>query len=66
MAAYADETGQTIRAANLMKRSHRRLHFLMWALLGPIIFATVLLAVMHRPAEPVNEVLPDTLIGEVR
>ena len=49
-----------------MKRSHRRLHFLMWALLGPIIFATVLLAVMHRPAEPVNEVLPDTLIGEVR
>ena len=66
MAAYAQEARHTIRATDLMKRSHRRLHFLTWAILGPVIFMTVFLAVLHRPAEPVNEVLPDTLIGEVR
>lgn len=49
-----------------MKRAHRKLHFLIWAILAPIIFCVVLLAVMHRQAEPVNDVLPGVISEEPR
>ena len=49
-----------------MKRAHRKSHFFVWVILGPVIFAIILLAVLHRPAEPVNEALPDALSEEGR
>ncbi len=49
-----------------MKRSHRKTHLLMWLVLGLVMIAVLLLAVLHRPAEPVNEALPDLLIEEAR
>lgn len=49
-----------------MKRAHRKTHLLIWILLAPIMVAALLLAVMHRPADPVNEALPDLLIEEAR
>lgn len=47
-----------------MKRAHRKSHFLIWAVLAPVIFCITLLAVMHRPAEPVNDALPNALTEE--
>lgn len=47
-----------------MKRAHRKTHLLMWIILGPVMIALVLLAVMHRPAEPTNETLPTVLLEE--
>ena len=49
-----------------MKRAHRKSHFVMWAVLAPIIFCITLLAVLHRPAEPVNDTLPQSLTEEAR
>lgn len=48
-----------------MKRSHRKTHLILWLILGPVMIATLMLAVMHRPAEPVNDTLPDFLLEEV-
>lgn len=47
-----------------MKRAHRKIHFLLWLILGPVIIATLLLAVLYRPAAPVNDALPAALVGE--
>jgi hypothetical protein len=47
-----------------MKRAHRRVHFAIWALLGPILLWLVFLAVMERPPAPQNDALPDMLIEE--
>lgn len=47
-----------------MKRAHRKSHFLLWLILAPIMFATIALAVLHRPAAPMNDALPDALIEE--
>ncbi len=49
-----------------MKRAHRKTHLLLWIILGPVIVCTLLLSVLHRPAEPINEALPDTLLEEAR
>jgi hypothetical protein len=49
-----------------MKRTHRKTHLIVWILLAPVIISTLLLAVLHRPAEPVNEALPDVLLEEMR
>lgn len=49
-----------------MKRAHRRAHFASWAILGPVIFWILFLAVQDRPAEPVNDLLPADLIEEAR
>ncbi|MEL6858835.1 MAG: hypothetical protein AAFO74_10645 [Pseudomonadota bacterium] len=49
-----------------MKRAHRRLHFGIWAILGPILFWILFLAILNRPGEPVNEQLPEALIEEAR
>ena len=47
-----------------MKRAHRRSHILLWLILGPVMFATIVLAVLNRPAAPVNDALPDALTAE--
>ena len=47
-----------------MKRAHRRMHFAMWALIGPLMLWVLLLALLERPPAPVNEALPDALIEE--
>lgn len=49
-----------------MKRKHRNAHFLLWLILGPVIAAILLLAVTERPASPVNDNLPSTLIEAAR
>ncbi|MEM9740200.1 MAG: hypothetical protein AAF829_10050 [Pseudomonadota bacterium] len=47
-----------------MKRAHKRMHLVMWAVLGPALFVVLALAILHRPGEPVNEALPDVLTVE--
>ena len=47
-----------------MKRAHRRLHFAIWAILGPIIFWVLVLAILNRPAAPTNDALTGVLIEE--
>ncbi len=49
-----------------MKRAHRRVHFAVWAILGPIILWVLVLAVQHRPDAPTNDALPPALIEEAR
>lgn len=49
-----------------MKRTQRKFHFLMWLILGPAIIAVLLLAVLHRPTDPVNDLIPDVLLQETR
>lgn len=48
-----------------MKRAHRRSHLLLWLVLGPVMFATLYLALSLRPGEPVNDALPDSLAEEI-
>lgn len=47
-----------------MKRAHRRTHFALWAVLGPILLWLLVLAVQNRPDDPVNDTLPGALIEE--
>lgn len=49
-----------------MKRAHRKIHLILWIILGPVMIATLLLAVLHRPSDPVNDRLPDVLLEETR
>lgn len=49
-----------------MKRAHQRSHLIFWIVLGPAIAAMLLLAVLNRPADPVNEALPAALIEEAQ
>ena len=47
-----------------MKRSHRRVHFAIWAITGPLILWLLVLAFADFPATPENEALPDALTEE--
>ena len=47
-----------------MKRAHRRTHFAVWAILGPVLLWLLVLAIQDRPTDPVNDTLPDALIEE--
>jgi hypothetical protein len=49
-----------------MKRAHRKTHLLMWIVLTPLIVVTLFLAVLHRPAEPVNAALAAAIVEEAR
>ncbi|MEL6827525.1 MAG: hypothetical protein AAFN91_14860 [Pseudomonadota bacterium] len=49
-----------------MKRAHRKNHLLIWLLLGPAMFAIIILAVLNRPDAVVNDRLPDSLTQEAR
>ena len=64
MARDADKTVRAEGATDLMKRAHRRMHFAIWAVLGPVMFWVLVLAILNRPAAPVNETLPSLLIEE--
>jgi len=66
MADYADKTADPDGASDLMKRAHRRTHLILWLILGPVMVITLLLAVMHRPADPINDSLPSALIEGAR
>lgn len=35
-----------------MKRAHRRLHLLLWLVVGPVAAAGLVVALRHLPAEP--------------
>ena len=47
-----------------MKRAHRRIHFAIWAVLGPVMFWVLVLAILNRPNAPTNDTLPSLLIEE--
>ena len=47
-----------------MKRAHQRSHLIIWTILGPFMFAIVILAVFARLDEPVNDVVPGVLFEE--
>ena len=47
-----------------MKRAHRRTHFAIWAILGPVMLWVIVLAVLNRPDVPTNDILPDALLEE--
>ena len=47
-----------------MKRAHRRLHVLIWLVLAPLIAIVLWVALQHRPAEPINDTLPEAFAGE--
>lgn len=47
-----------------MKRAHRRIHFAIWAILGPVILWVLVLAILNRPDAPTNATLPGLLIEE--
>ena len=47
-----------------MKRAHRRIHFAIWAVLGPIVLWVLVLAVLNRPDAPINDTLPSLLTEE--
>ena len=47
-----------------MKRAHRRIHFAIWAVLGPVMFWVLVLAILNRPDTPTNDTLPSLLIEE--
>lgn len=64
MATHALETVCAEGATDLMKRAHRRLHFAIWAILGPVVFWVLVLAILNRPDAPVNDTLPGALIEE--
>lgn len=47
-----------------MKRAHRRIHFAIWAVLGPVILWVLVLALLNRADAPTNDTLPGLLIEE--
>lgn len=47
-----------------MRRAHRKTHLILWLFLSPIILGVLIRAVLHRPAAPVNDTLPDIVIEE--
>ena len=64
MAAHADKIIRAEGATDLMKRAHRRIHFAIWAVLGPIVLWVLVLAVLNRPDAPINDTLPSLLTEE--
>ncbi|MEO0983701.1 MAG: hypothetical protein AAFX03_13730 [Pseudomonadota bacterium] len=49
-----------------MKRAHRRNHFLIWLLMGPVLAAIIILSLQVRPSDDllINDALPAALIEE--
>ena len=47
-----------------MKRAHRRVHFAIWTIIGPVIVWVLLLAFADLPENPGNEALPEALTEE--
>ena len=47
-----------------MKRSHRRVHFGMWVIIGPLLMWLLVLAFADLPETPENELLPEALTEE--
>ena len=47
-----------------MKRAHANRHRLIWLILTPIMIATLLMAIMARPGDTVNEAIPEIFIEE--
>ena len=47
-----------------MKRAHRSLHAAIWLILPLVLAAIIAAALMVRPAEPVQETLPEALLEE--
>ncbi|MCR9224514.1 MAG: hypothetical protein NXH70_10620 [Hyphomonas sp.] len=47
-----------------MKRAHRRVHFGMWMIIGPLIMWLLALAFADLPETPGNEAIPDELVEE--
>ena len=64
MAAHADKIIRAEGATDLMKRAHRRMHFAIWAVLGPVVLWGLVLAILNRPNAPTNNTLPSLLIEE--
>jgi len=52
-------------ATDLMKRSHRRIHLVIWPLLAVALIAVIYLALASRVDTPLND-LPAALSMEVR
>jgi hypothetical protein len=49
-----------------MKRRHKRLHLLIWLLLAPTIAAILYLSITLRPSDPIDNMLPESLVEELR
>lgn len=49
-----------------MKRAHKRNHLIIWAVLAPVLALILWLALSLRPAEPVNDELPQALATEAQ
>ena len=47
-----------------MKRVHRSLHAAIWLILPLVLAAIIAVSLMVRPAEPVQESLPEVLLEE--
>ena len=47
-----------------MKRVQRKIHFVIWLVLAPLIAVVLWLALSHRPEAPVNPELPEALVEE--
>ncbi|NQY96804.1 MAG: hypothetical protein HRT82_06550 [Henriciella sp.] len=47
-----------------MKRSHRRVHFGIWVIIGPLMLWLLVLAFADIPETPDNDVLPEALTEE--
>ena len=47
-----------------MKRAHRRVHFGMWVIIGPLILWILVLAFLHLPNTPENPTIPDEIVEE--
>ena len=48
-----------------MKRRHRSFHLMIWLILAPAITAILYLAFTLRPAETVDNALPNILVEEL-
>lgn len=47
-----------------MKRAHRRVHFGMWVIIGPLIMWILVLAFADLPETPRNDAIPAEIVEE--
>jgi len=47
-----------------MKRAHRSLHRLIWLIMPLLLAGIIVLALIVRPADPVQDTLPEALLEE--
>ncbi|MEL6830057.1 MAG: hypothetical protein AAFO63_07965 [Pseudomonadota bacterium] len=47
-----------------MKRAHRSFHRLVWVILPLVLAGIIVIALLVRPADPVLETLPESLLEE--